>query len=248
MGGGKTTIMVLKVDLQCSSYYKKVKNILCKFPQIRDQVYDEKGNTVTITVVCCNPEKLRDKLCSKGCGVIKSIEIKDPPKPKPPEKPKEPEPKTPEKPKEVEKPKPKEPEPKTLEKPKEVEKPKPKVPEKPKEVPKPKPVAPPPALEPVMPMPIQEYPQPPHRYCCGQCYEGQTGGPCYQGYGRPIPPPPRHCCGECYEGQTGGPCYQGYGRPVPPPPRHCCGQCYEGQTGVYVIKGMEDRSLRPMLR
>ncbi|XP_015056859.1 protein PYRICULARIA ORYZAE RESISTANCE 21 [Solanum pennellii] len=245
MGGEKTTIMVLKVDLQCSSCYKKVKKILCKFPQIRDQVYDEKGNTVTITVVCCNPEKLRDKLCCKGCGVIKSIEIKDPPKPKPPEKPKEPEKPEPKKPKEPEKPKvvviekPKEPEkpkvviikepekPKTPEKPKEIEKPKPKEPEKPKEVPKPKPEpekpkeVPKPKPEPVMPMPIQEYPQPPHGYCCGQCYGGQTGGPCYQGYGRPVPPPPEYCCGQCYEGQTGGPCYQGWGRPVPPPP------CYD---------------------
>ncbi|XP_055815951.1 pollen-specific leucine-rich repeat extensin-like protein 2 isoform X2 [Solanum dulcamara] len=161
--------------------------------EIRDQIYDEKCNTVTITVVCCNPEKLRDKLCCKGCGVIKSIEIKDPPKPKPPEKPKQPEkPKEPEKPKAPEKPK--EPEkPKAPEKPKEVEKHKPKEPEKPKEPPKPKPVCP-------TPMPIQEYPQqPPHGYCCGQCYEGHTGGPCYQLYGRPVPPPP--CSGNygyCY--------------------------------------------------
>ncbi|KAH0745020.1 hypothetical protein KY285_006677 [Solanum tuberosum] len=206
MAGGKTTIMVLKVDLQCSSCYKKVKNILCKFPQIRDQVYDEKANTVTITVVCCNPEKLRDKLCSKGCGVIKSIEIKDPPKLK------------------------------SLEKLKEHE--------KAKEVPKPKPDTPPPTPELVMPMSIQEYPQPPHRYCCGECYEGQTGGPCYQGYGRPVPPPLGHCCGECYEGQTGGPCYQEYGRPVPPPPGHCCGQCYEGQTGGPCYQGY-GRSVPP---
>ena len=62
--------------------------------KIRDQVYDEKNNIVTIAVVCCNPEKLRDKICCKGCGTIKSIEIVEPPKPKPPpqpEKPKEPE-------------------------------------------------------------------------------------------------------------------------------------------------------------
>ncbi|XP_070031540.1 uncharacterized protein [Nicotiana tomentosiformis] len=89
MGGDKTekVIMVLKIDFQCSCYYKKVEKVLCKFPQIRDEVYDEKANTVTITVVCCDPERFRDKLCSKGCGVIKSIEIKDPPKPKDPEKP-----------------------------------------------------------------------------------------------------------------------------------------------------------------
>ncbi|GMI77539.1 hypothetical protein HRI_001423200 [Hibiscus trionum] len=81
--------MVLKVDLQCSKCYKKVKKVLCKFPQIRDQVYDEKANTVTITVICCNPEKIRDKLCSKGGGFIKSIQIKPAAEPKEPEKPKE---------------------------------------------------------------------------------------------------------------------------------------------------------------
>ncbi|KAG5011324.1 hypothetical protein JHK82_019963 [Glycine max] len=43
--------------------------------KIRDQVYDEKNNIVTIAVVCCNPEKLRDKICCKGYGTIKSIEI-----------------------------------------------------------------------------------------------------------------------------------------------------------------------------
>ncbi|XP_009591786.1 protein PYRICULARIA ORYZAE RESISTANCE 21 [Nicotiana tomentosiformis] len=237
MGGDKTektTIMVLKVDLQCSCCYKKVKKVLCKFPQIRDQVYDEKANTVTITVVCCDPERFRDKLCSKGCGVIKSIEIKDPPKPKAPEKPKQPEP---EKPKQPEKPtvviieKPKEPEkpkqpekptvviiekPKEPEKPKVPEKPKPKEPEKTKECPKPNPVAPP-----------SQPPPPPRGYCCGQCYEGHIGGPCYQWYGRPVPPaPPGYCCGQCSEGHIGGPCYEWYGRPVP---------CYDNYgPGPYV--------------
>ncbi|KAF5943471.1 hypothetical protein HYC85_017548 [Camellia sinensis] len=89
--------MVLKVDLQCSSCYKKIKKILCKFPEIRDQIYDEKKNTVTIIVVCCSPEKVRDKLCCKGGKTIKSIEIKEPPKPKPPEE-------KPDKPKPSEKP------------------------------------------------------------------------------------------------------------------------------------------------
>ncbi|XP_059289653.1 protein PYRICULARIA ORYZAE RESISTANCE 21-like [Lycium ferocissimum] len=88
----KTTTMVFEVDLQCCSCYKKVKNILCKIPQIRDQVYDEKANTVTITVACCNPEKIRDKLYSKGCGVIKCIKIKEPPKDQPPKKPQPPPP------------------------------------------------------------------------------------------------------------------------------------------------------------
>ncbi|CDO99450.1 unnamed protein product [Coffea canephora] len=96
----KVTVMRLNVDLQCPSCYKKVKKILCKFPQIRDQVYDEKQNLVTITVVCCSPEKIRDKLCCKGGKVIKSIEIvkpPPPPKPKPKAEPK-PDEKAPEKP------------------------------------------------------------------------------------------------------------------------------------------------------
>ncbi|KAG5607981.1 hypothetical protein H5410_029473 [Solanum commersonii] len=275
MGGDKTekiTIMLLKVDLQCSSCYKKIKKILCKFPQIRDQTYDEKANIVTITVLCCNPEKIRDKLCCKGGGVIKSIEIKEPQKPKEPEKPKVPEkpkdqpekpkvvvvekPKEPEKPKVVVVEKPKEPKvvimekpkesekpkvvvvenpkvpekPKVVEKPKEPEKPKivvvekpkepekpkqpvkPKEPEKPKEAPKPAPVALPPqpqpqphfppVPEPVIVMPIQGYPhQPsPGMYCCGQCYEGYTGGPCYHDnwYGRPVQPPPPPPCYNTY--------------------------------------------------
>ncbi|GKV15214.1 hypothetical protein SLEP1_g26016 [Rubroshorea leprosula] len=79
------------VDLQCSKCYKKIKKLLCKFPEIRDQKYDEKANKVTIKVVSCSPEKIRDKLCCKGCGCIKSIEIVKP-KPDPPPPP----PKTPE--------------------------------------------------------------------------------------------------------------------------------------------------------
>ncbi|XP_049353364.1 protein PYRICULARIA ORYZAE RESISTANCE 21-like [Solanum verrucosum] len=220
MGGEKTAIMVLKVDLQCSNCYKKVKKILCKFPQIRDQVYDEKGNTVTITAVCCNPEKLRDKLCSKGCGVIKSIEIKDPEKSigpiksngviiKEPTKPIKPNVVIIEKPEVV-----------IIEKPKELK--------KPEEVPEPKLVA----L--VMPMLIQEYPQPPHIYCCGQCHEGQTRGPCYQWYGRLVPPPPGYCCGQCHEGQTGGPCYQGCGRQPRPGPYGYGRGCYVSRCDQYL--------------
>ncbi|KAK6265119.1 hypothetical protein SCA6_020553 [Theobroma cacao] len=33
--------------------------------EIRDQVYNEKANTVAITVECCSPEKIRDKICCK---------------------------------------------------------------------------------------------------------------------------------------------------------------------------------------
>ncbi|XP_073126387.1 uncharacterized protein [Henckelia pumila] len=234
----KVTIMVLKVvDLQCSCCYKKIKKILCKFPQIRDQVYDEKANTVTITVVCCDPEKIRDKLCCKGHRVIKSIEIKDPPKPKAPEKPKEPvKPKEPEKPKVVVVEKPKEPEkPKVVvvEKPKEPEKPKvvviekPKQPEKPKVVvvvEKPKPSEPPPVEKPKeapkpdppkLPNPPMELFQgPPPLYpvptCCSQCYGGHDGGPCLFGYG--VPPPPRPFFEGYYGCRCGYGCGYGYGR------------------------------------
>ncbi|GAA0163223.1 hypothetical protein LIER_19139 [Lithospermum erythrorhizon] len=238
MAAEKTTVMVLKVDLQCPCCYKKIKKILCKFPQIRDQVYDEKANEVTITVVCCSPEKIRDKLCSKGGKIIKSIDIKEPPKkpnnpPPQPEKPKEapkPPPKEPEKPKEAPKPPPKEPEKpkeapkppiKEPEKPKEAPKPPPKELEKPKETPKPKeaPTPPPPQKTPGPPqfMPPQEmfpahgFPQPqvvPTGCCCGPCYNGLSGGPCYYGGGsgggyggRPVPPPPT------YDYNYGRPCY-----------------------------------------
>ncbi|MFQ6639400.1 hypothetical protein Gotur_016462 [Gossypium turneri] len=71
--------MVLKVDLQCRRCYKKVKQVLCKFPQIQDQIYDEKANTVTIKVVCCDPEKMMGKIRCKGGYSIKCIEIKPPP-------------------------------------------------------------------------------------------------------------------------------------------------------------------------
>ncbi|EOY28978.1 Uncharacterized protein TCM_030429 [Theobroma cacao] len=73
--------MVLKVDLQCYRCYKKVKKVLCKFPEIRDQKYDDKANTVTISVVSRNPESIRSKICDKAGCCIKSIEIK--PKDKP---------------------------------------------------------------------------------------------------------------------------------------------------------------------
>ncbi|GKV15215.1 hypothetical protein SLEP1_g26017 [Rubroshorea leprosula] len=53
--------------------------------EIRDQEYDEKANKVKIKVVCCSPEKIRDKLRCKGGRSIKKIVIKVPEKPKPPE-------------------------------------------------------------------------------------------------------------------------------------------------------------------
>lgn len=47
--------------------------------EIRDQVYDVKNGNVTITILCCNPEKIRDKFCCKGGKVIKNIQIVDDP-------------------------------------------------------------------------------------------------------------------------------------------------------------------------
>ncbi|XP_019184005.1 PREDICTED: protein PYRICULARIA ORYZAE RESISTANCE 21-like isoform X2 [Ipomoea nil] len=212
MAPEKTTVMFLSVDLKCSSCYKKVKKVICKIPQIRDQIYNEEENKVRITVVCCSPEKIRDKLCYKGGGVIKSIEIVDPPKPpKPAEKPKE-APKA-DKPKEApkaDKPKdaPKADKPKDApkaDKPKEAPKA-----DKPKDAPKPEADKPkdakksekpkgPPAPEGVpvpmkQPEPISNVPAP------GQvtmmsvthgfpppmyCYE-----PSYEWYGTPVAPPP----------------------------------------------------------
>ncbi|XP_052183672.1 protein PYRICULARIA ORYZAE RESISTANCE 21-like isoform X2 [Diospyros lotus] len=162
----KVTIMVVKVDLECPSCHKKIKKILAKFREIRDQVYDVKKGTVTITVVCCNPEKIRDKLCCKGGKTIKGIEIKVPPKPKE-EKPKD------DKPKED---KPKGDKPKE-EKPKED---KPKA-DKPKED---KPAAQKEAPLPVL-VPVPGYPPCyPMGVCCGPCY---GGGPCNCGHGLPVP-------------------------------------------------------------
>ncbi|KAK9224575.1 hypothetical protein WN943_009610 [Citrus x changshan-huyou] len=75
MGEKKVTKMVLKVDLWYSKCRKKVKKL-----------FDEKTNTVTIKVVSCSPENIRDKLSCKGEGSIKSIEILEPAgKPKPPQ-------------------------------------------------------------------------------------------------------------------------------------------------------------------
>ncbi|KAI3795684.1 hypothetical protein L1987_38341 [Smallanthus sonchifolius] len=147
MAPEKVTEMVLNVDLKCSGCYKKVKKVICKIPQIRDQVFDVDKNKVRIMVVCCSPEKIRDKLCYKGGGAIQSIEIVEKPeKPKPAgDKPKEAEKPKPggDKPKEPEKPKPAGDKSKDSGKPKEPEKPKPndkpKPADKPKEPEKPKP-------------------------------------------------------------------------------------------------------------
>ncbi|KVG33796.1 hypothetical protein Ccrd_026488 [Cynara cardunculus var. scolymus] len=214
--------------------------------EIRDQVFDQDKNEVRITVVCCNPDKLRDTLCCKGGKAIQSIEIvedKPNPKPKPQDKPKpDPNPSPVQKPKpadppppppKVDPPKPADPAPPAppkVDPPKPADPPppppKPKVdPPKPADPPPPPPKVdppppkvdppkpadppPPPKVDPPKPVPIPDpmpgfcppvYPVP-IQACCQECYQGRSGGPCYDfgyNYGRPVPPPP-------------GPCYDGYG-------------------------------------
>ncbi|KAI4365021.1 hypothetical protein MLD38_021043 [Melastoma candidum] len=234
MADPKVTKMVMKVDLQCYKCYRKIKKVLCCCPQIRDQVYDEKQNTVTITVVCCSPEKIMERIACKAGDTVESIEIlpdkpKDPEKPKPVEKPKEPEKKEPEKPKPADKPvepeKKKEPEkPKPAEKPKDPEKPK--EPEKKKEPEKPKPVeplkeaakppeqAPPPAPAPKAPAPTPAPAPAPKMQEPALALAPTLLDPVAQGYPQltptgqvPMYPTGMCCC--CHEG---GPCYHGYGQ------------------------------------
>ncbi|KAJ0019008.1 protein PYRICULARIA ORYZAE RESISTANCE 21-like [Pistacia vera] len=154
----EVTIMLLKVDLQCSNCYKKVKKVLCKYPEIRDQVYDEKQNTVTIKVVTCCPERLMQKICRKGGKAIKSIEIKKPEK------------KT-EKPKVV-----------IIDPP---PKQKPQPPKASDPAPTSKAIVQAPTLQ--APVLAPGYPSYPIGVSCRECYGGHGGGPCQQlGYGRPI--------------------------------------------------------------
>ena len=189
----KVTIMKLKVDLECEKCYKKVKKLLGKYPQIRDQKLDEKENIVFITVVCCSPEKIRDKLCYKGGGSIKSIEILELPKPKA-EKPKADPPKA-EKPKaEPEKKKDGGEKPKGDAPKKEAEKPKP-GPEKPKDKPAPAPLPVQPHMAAPMAVPVGMLYAPP------PCYEGRPVGPGYE-YGGPM---------FCYDGYYARPVYDSYG-------------------------------------
>ncbi|CAM8896954.1 unnamed protein product [Rhodiola kirilowii] len=192
--------MILKVDLQCDCCYKKVKKLLCKFPEIRDRIFDEKSNTVMIKVICCDPEKIRYKLCNKGRGSIKSIEIKDPDEPKTV-------PADPPKPKEVTpppaaKPEPPKQPPPPAKAPDPVQNPAPKIQDPPKP---PEPVPKPPNSA---PKPFEPYPlfgSEPIPTCCEQCYGSRAGGPCNYGYGAP---PPIY-----YEGYFNGRMvgYNGYG-------------------------------------
>lgn len=183
-------------------------------------------------VVCCSPEKIRDKLCCKGGGSIKSIEIVEPPKPKPAE---------PEKKKEADKPKPaesekkKEPEKKKEggDKPKpakEPEKPKSAEPEKKKEAdkpkdaekPKPKPDSDKP-IEKLVSHPVPMIPQmpPPVAVPVGMCF----APPCYEG--RPMVPYPNQYGGPvlCYDGYYARPVYDSYGGGGP---------CYANRCDQYL--------------
>ncbi|KAJ0017935.1 hypothetical protein Pint_09432 [Pistacia integerrima] len=194
MGETKVARMRLKVDLQCEKCYRKVKKVLCKFPQIQDQVYDEKQNTVTIKVVCCSPEKIKQKICCKGGDSIKSIEIIPPPKPKEPKKPDE------------KKDEPAEPKQRPIE-PIQA----PPIGKPPTEPPPARAKAEPPKqdkpmvtfVDPPAPgFPPPAYPNPVGMYC-RECYEGRGRGPYYQldYYG-----PPR-----CYCGYNGRPVYDSWG-------------------------------------
>ncbi|KAI8532470.1 hypothetical protein RHMOL_Rhmol11G0216900 [Rhododendron molle] len=71
----QVTTMVLKVDLQCPSCYRKIKKVLAKFP------------------LCCSPKKIRDKLCCKDgkqSKVLRSNRLQNPKNPKSPPRPKNP--------------------------------------------------------------------------------------------------------------------------------------------------------------
>ncbi|KAL4628104.1 hypothetical protein ACB092_05G212500 [Castanea dentata] len=152
----KTTLMVIRVDLQCSRCYKKIKRVLCRIPQIQDQVYNEKENFVIIKVVCCSPEKIKQKIICKGGCAVKSIEIKEAEKQKEAEKPKNP----------------KEPE-------------KLKNPENPKDKPPPQPQCPPPC-PPQLAYPVPFGTCCRECYegrSGGPCYDGYYGRPIYDSYG-----------------------------------------------------------------
>ena len=172
-------------------------------------MYNEKENYVVIKVVCCCPERIKQKIKRKGGHTIKRIEEFKVPETKPPEK------KPPD-----QKPKPAEPEEK----------------KKPQQKKDPEPVCVPvrpcgcgtcctkccgrrgrgPCLcghgtkpcPPLTPRPhAKPVPEPAYPVgsgtCCTECNEGRDGGPCHYGRGRPPP---------CYDGYSyGRPIYDSYG-------------------------------------
>ncbi|KAH0942266.1 hypothetical protein HID58_001903 [Brassica napus] len=224
----QVTMMKLKVDLDCAKCYKKVKKVLYKFPreEIRDQWFDEKSNIVVIKVVCCSPERIMDKLCSKGGGSIKTIEIIEPPKP-PPAQPSQ-------KSKEIEKsnqtkesekhttsapatapshaPAPKQPGPPPPVGPKQPGPTPPAVPKQPGPTPPAVPKQqgqPPPAVprQPgPLPQPVPMMPQgQPVAMCCWPYYDGFGGGPAFYGYGMLLPQPYEYYGRPVYDSWGGGP-------------------------------------------
>ncbi|GMY36627.1 protein PYRICULARIA ORYZAE RESISTANCE 21 isoform X4 [Fagus crenata] len=235
-------MMVLKVDLQCCRCYKKVKKVLCSIPEIQDQEYNEKENLVVIKVVCCNPEKIKQKLICKGCGCIKSVEIPPPPPPPLTEEEKKKKRKEEEERKKKQEEERKKREEEERKKKQEEEKKRKEEEEKKKREEEEKK-----KKEIVLAIPLMPFFPFGYGVCCGQCY---GGGPCHCGCGgRGNPPeqPTRRCCGPCSEGRPGGPCHCGCGghcnppkqppapapAPAPPvhPPRSCCGPCSEGRPG-----------------
>ncbi|MCL7039903.1 hypothetical protein MKW94_020918 [Papaver nudicaule] len=217
----QNSTIVLKVDLNCSECYKKIKRALCRFScEIRSQIIDKKTNTVVISGPF-DPNCIARKLCCKAGKAIISYEIMvpkpDPPKtPAPPPEPASKEPA----------PAPKEPEPKPAPAP---------APKKPEPAPAPAPApkepepapAPAPApKEPPLRVPIIFEPEPitvpgfPPNFgtCCGQCYQGHGGGPCHNGFGAPLP------------------FFDGYGRP-PPQPQPCFDNGYYGNNNYGRPKG-----------
>ncbi|KAI4311863.1 hypothetical protein MLD38_036727 [Melastoma candidum] len=181
------------VLLKCCKCYKKIKKVLCRYPQIRDQIYDEKDNRVFIRVVCSSPECIMEKIICKAGDTVESIEImpdkhKEPEKPKPAEKPKEPEkPKPVEKPKDP--PKPEKPKVVTVEPPKEAANPP--APKPPMPAPDPPPKAPKPVVQGFpWPPPQEQVPMYPIGVCCCCCEGGpgycRRGPTCYDGSGRPA--------------------------------------------------------------
>ncbi|XP_058003696.1 uncharacterized protein LOC131180100 [Hevea brasiliensis] len=184
--------MVIKVDLSCKKCCKKIKKILCEIPQIRNQIYDEKANTVNITVVCCSPEKIKKIIYCKGGDSVQCIDIKTPPPPPPPT------------PTMTSTPPP----------------PPTSMPPPPPTSTPPLPPPPTPSCCTECRKGCGGGPccyccgRPPPPYCM-ECYKGSWGCPCYHCYGRSPPQPP--CCMECYKGCRGGPCYHCCELPPPPP-------------------------------
>jgi hypothetical protein len=226
----KVTVMVIKVDLQCSTCYRKIKKLLCKSPEVRDQLFDEKQNQVTISVVSCCPDRIRAKLKSKAGKVIKSIETakpktKEPEKPKSDDKPKAEaakpksddklKPKSDDKPKGADTAKPKsDDKPKAAAadtaKPKSDDKPKGDAAAKPKSDDKPKDAEKPKSVEKAHAMIFD-----PHGYSV----PGIVGHDPYIQYGYPVANAGWGYGEPSYEGYVGAPYYNGYvygSRPVPP--------------------------------